>query len=83
MAYQPTDPVKARQIADHGMRALEGIRACVTLDQLDARVSEWDSFANSMGVVKQIRDHFREAINETAIQIKARRIVRDPTGEAS
>lgn len=83
MAYQPTDPVKAKQIAEHTARVLEGIRHSATLEQLDARVAEWNSFANSMGVVSQIRAHVQGAINETAIHIKARRVVRNPTGEAA
>lgn len=83
MAYQPTDPVKAKQIAEHAVRVLEGIRHSATLDQLNARVAEWRSFADAMGVVSQIREHVREAINETAIHIKARRVIRDPTGEAA
>jgi hypothetical protein len=36
-----------------------------------------------MGVVSQIRDHVQGAINETAILIKARHVIRDPTGEAA
>lgn len=83
MAFVPTDPVKARQIAEHTMGVIVGIRHAATLDQLNARAGEWQSFADAMGVVKPIRDHVRDAINETAVHIKARRVVRDPTGEAA
>lgn len=78
-----TDPVEARQIAEVTVQALQDIRASVTLEQMMATYRNWQSYAESMGVAAQIREHVRDAVNEVAITIKARRAVRDPTGEAA
>jgi len=80
---RPADPVEAKQIAEHTVMALADIRHCTSLDDLMARYRAWEAYADGMSVVSQIRDHVRSAVSETAITIKARRIVRDPTGEAA
>jgi pyridoxal/pyridoxine/pyridoxamine kinase len=79
------DPVKAKQISDHTTEVLRQIRACDRLEHLDMIVAGYDQYAKSMSVVAAIKAHVREAVEETAINIKARttspRVVRDPTGE--
>ena len=83
--FEPTDPVKAKQIALHTEGVLKSIRECESLPQLEKIFTGYAAYSTSMGVVKPIRDHVQEAFNETATTIKAReknaRVVRDPTGE--
>jgi hypothetical protein len=83
MAFRPTDPVQARQIAEHTAHAIAEMRRSLTLDQLGARHRDWTLYADGVGVAPQIRDHVRGVVNDVAISIKAKRVVRDPTGEAA
>lgn len=83
MAIRPTDPVEARQIADHTAHAIAEMRHSLTLEQLHTRHRDWTMYADQMRVAPQIRDHVRGVVNDVAISIKARRVVRDPTGEAA
>lgn len=83
--FEPTDPVKAKQIALHTEGVLAQIRECTSVGQLEKLHKGYAAFVDTMGVVKPIRDHVQTAFNETATMIAARernaRVVRDPTGE--
>ncbi len=72
MSFQPTDPVTARQIAEHAVMSIQDLRACTALDEIHARHRQWLSFADSMGVCRQIREHILGVVNECAIVMKAR-----------
>lgn len=80
MAYVATDPVKANDIAAHSCEVLRIMRAATTKERLDEMYLGWVTYADQMRVCQQIRDHMLGAATEIAADIKARRVVRDPTG---
>ena len=81
--FRPCDPVQARQIGDHTAQIIAEMRRCLTLEQLQSQARDWGLYADGAGVANQIRDHVRSVVNDVAISIKAKRVVRDPTGEAA
>jgi len=84
MITRPTDAeVKARLIREQTEMVLAELRRCQEMSELIAKYRTWQAYADENGIAKPIRTHVRDAVNETAITIKARRVVRDPTGEAA
>lgn len=81
MAFRPTDPATARAIADQTVQALADLKRSLTLEQLHSRHREWIAFADAFRVVPQIREHVRDEVRNLSVALKAKRIVRDPTGE--
>jgi predicted transcriptional regulator len=70
--FVPTDPVTAKEIAIHTEATLQQIRSCDSIGSLKKIYDGYDTYSNTMKVVKPIRDHVQEAFNETATLIAAR-----------
>jgi hypothetical protein len=70
--FEPTDPVKAKQIALHTEGVLKSIRECESIGQLKNIYDGFAAYSATMGVVEPIREHVQKAFNETATTIAAR-----------
>ena len=83
MAPRLSNPFEAREIAEHGVYVLREIRSAPTIDRLNELFSGWLAYATQKHVCPQIREHLSGAYAEVSRDLKAKRVVRDPTGEAA
>lgn len=83
MAYRPSTPYEAQEIAQHATNYMTQIRQCRTLRDLTDAWAGWKLYADSSGVCWQIREHMSDEYAAVAGSIKSSRVVRDPTGESA
>lgn len=81
MAPTLTEAAMARCIGERAAAAIADIRASTTLEDVTTHHRNWTAYADAMGVAPAIRDHVQIAVNEVSIEIKARKIAADRTGE--
>lgn len=81
MAYRPTTPFEAQEIAQHAVHYMLQIQQCRSLRDLTAAWAGWKLYADKAGVCRQIREHLSGEYAKVAQSIKESSVVRDPTGE--
>lgn len=71
MAVRTSNPLEAKEIAQHGVYVLQQIRACETINDLNRVYAGWSAYADKMRVCPQIRAHMAGAYSEVSTDIKA------------